>query len=148
MNTITFMERKVCASLAGGVAAAAGYFISCRWVEGVLSDENTNRNVANPPGESELVAYALGMAMFGFAVGMTSGAFTKPWIAAGTGAALGSLPLIGVMLIVNSSSPHTWVIKPVSIFLVTLIVIGAISGAVGSLVGQWMTSRPINCPPK
>lgn len=105
----------------GGVSAAIANYIACMWVQAVLADENVKYPATN----------AIGMAVFGAAVGMTSGVFIKPVHAAIVGAVLGSLPMFAKLAIIGGGIP-----QPLLIYLASLIVVGALAGAAGSLFGE------------
>src|SRR5256885_2220780 len=84
-------------AVVGGVTGAVAYFLSCRWLQHVLMEEGAKYNLTHPNPEADrLLAFAAGVGALGLVVGAISGARASPAIAAGMGAALGTiLPGLG-----------------------------------------------------
>ena len=125
-------------SIVGGIIGAVPYFLSCRWVQGVLSDENLKHNLTHPnPNADMLFGYAVGVGLVGLVIGGAAGVRANPAKAAGIGAALSAiLPSLGMIVLIGSGTPHPWVVRPITIFLGSLILFGTLAGFFGGFVGQ------------
>ncbi len=134
--------------IVGGIIGFVPYFLSCRWVQGVLSDENLKQNLTHPnPSADVLLGYALCVGLVGLAIGGIAGVRANPAKAAGIGAALSAiLPSLGMIVLIGSGTPHPWVVRPITVFLGSLILFGSLAGLLGGFVGQRLSdAKPICC---
>ena len=124
--------------IVGGIIGFVSYFLSCRWVQGVLSDENLKHNLTHPnPSSDSLLGYSLCVGLVGLAIGGIAGARANPAKAAGIGAALSVvLPSLGMLILIGGGTPHPWIVRPITVFLGSLILFSALAGLLGGFLGQ------------
>ncbi len=137
-NTTPVSRWSIQGGIVGGIIGAVAYFLSCRWVQSVLSDENLKHNLTHPnPNADMLLVYAVGVGLVGLVIGGVAGVRANPAKAAGIGAVLSAiLPSLGMFILIGGGTPHPWVVRPISLFLGSLILFGILAGLLGGFVGQ------------